>query len=134
MDRINYGSIGEVYDEINKGVGGGGSNNHVYTLDEQINGEWVDGSAVYEKTIHIDALNAQSAPYNILENEIITGLIGYYGYCEHSNGSAIMPIPYFYGGNNYVIYYDKATHKLELVVNGSNIKDVNVVVRYTKAV
>lgn len=106
---------------------------HVYSTEEKIVGEWIDGSTLYEKTLEIASISADGD--NLIPHGItgLANLIGYSGYCTYA-GEDQLNIPYLAGSSFITINTWNSTN---LVFRKSNLSysatNVKVTIRYTKS-
>lgn len=117
------------------GSGGGGSSVE-YSTEEKEVGTWIDGSKLYQKTIHYTHNDEIEAGYTTIAS------LSNVDYIEFMNCSLYNPtdkrtyaLPYAYGSSTTALTYDNGNIKLRVNSDTLNTNwDIVVTVRYTKAV
>ena len=80
--------------------GGSGSSGHNYSTDEQVVGTWIDGSTLYEKTIHVPTM-PNSGSQNIDTPSNVNRLIDAFGFAYSTvSDGCYRPMPLAAGGSN----------------------------------
>lgn len=109
-----------------------GEEYHKYSTEEQIVGEWIDGSTLYERTYSYSISSETSQEIATLDSNIVVkeikGII-------HNNGND-MTIPWIDASFFYNIYYSASTHKLTAIKKNTGDwtgQTVEVTIRYTKS-
>ena len=117
---------------------------HQYSLTEKVVGKWIDGAAVYEKTVYNagGVSGTLSIPHDITNlNKIITvnGSCHDIGYNEGGQqldvGDMMIPRVAPDGYNIGIVKIDNANITM-LIPNvfGDRITDIYIILRYTKGV
>ena len=110
------------------------SKGDLYSTDEKIVGQWIDGKPLYQKTVDCGALpNATEKTVNhgILNIDKITLILGIGLF---SNGTS-MPLPLVYNSNEVTFTTKIAVNKTQIVMsNNADRSGVNgyVTIQYTK--
>ena len=104
----------------------------IYSYDERLIGQWVDGSNLYEKTIDIGTLpntaTSQSYPHGI------SGNIVHYNASAIDTGGTVIQLPFYTTALNYNIgiYVTPANVVIETQRNSSGYTHCYVTLQYTK--
>lgn len=106
-----------------------GSENQIYSTEEQVIGKWIDGKPLYRKIIETSVNQGVQKIYDV-SNMNLDDIIRMNGSISQSGGS-IVPIPYGTSSNDFaVVYYPKSSNQIE--VNTSRAGIVNIILEYTK--
>lgn len=116
--------------------GNGTQTFHTYSTAEKIVGEWIDGSALYEKTVQVLGLTLSN---NATTDITITDYISNFGYaisletvCVLQN-SQYLTLPYYAGGQYVIEAFFNGATTLSVYRNGGQITvDMYFTIRYTK--
>lgn len=107
---------------------------HNYSSNEQIVGTWVDGNAVYEKTIHITQYTQASTTIQVPG---LARLIKAEGIALRNSGSMQLSVPYYVTNDYYLFIYSQQTGSITFET-GSGFRqyytELYLTVRYTKTV
>jgi len=133
IPKLTSADIEEIKSQWNpSGGGGGGSSTHEYSTDEQVVGKWIDGSDLYEKTIHITTSVTSGATIATIDslNEICFAQ----GTFKTSNGFTRI-IGYNDGAQYMTVYADANAIKViftGVFASGQPITSIKLLVQYTK--
>lgn len=113
-----------------------GQTAHQYSTSEKIVGTWIDGSAVYEKTIH---LNGPYGPGNQSINHNISNLekiVSMEAYCYYDGTDERLHLPYISLNTNYNLGFSNVNSTRFMLYIGSgfvSVENIDVTFRYTKS-
>lgn len=104
----------------------------IYSYDEQLIGQWVDGSNLYEKTIDIGALPNTATTRSYAHN--ISGNIVHYRASAIDSAGVTIELPFYSTAANYNIgiYVTSTNIVIDTQRNSSNYAHCYVTLRYTK--
>lgn len=109
---------------------------HHYSTSEKIVGTWIDGSAVYEKTIH---LNGPYGPGNQSINHNISNLekiVSMEAYCYYDGTDERLHLPYISLNANYNLGFSNVNSTRFMLYIGSgfvSVENIDITFRYTKS-
>lgn len=119
--------------ELAQSSGGGG---HTYSTTEQVVGEWIDGSTLYEKTVSFGALpdtNTKTVAHGISGFDVI---FIEKAFAMDTSGGYYIELPYSVasvGGGGGQIYLTSTDIEVTTPDDYSDYTQCYVTIRYTKA-
>lgn len=123
--------IKEIYG-ITYGSGGINSTAQKYSYLEHVIGYWVDGSPVYEKTIHIPQYTQASTTVQVPG---LASLVHAEGIALRNGGSMQLAVPYYVTSDYYLFIYSQQTDSITFET-GTGFRqyytELYLTIRYTK--
>lgn len=116
--------------------GGGGSENNVYSTEEQVVGTWIDGKPLYRRTFQFKTPSTASTTFTSIANteiQDIENIVSWNGGINTSNGYKI-PIEHVDSGAQTSILYDSGRHGLRVFTKHAEYtnSDMFLTIEYTK--
>lgn len=105
---------------------------HTYSSEEQLVGTWVDGSAIYEQTIHITQYTQATTSIQVPG---LVRLIKAEGIALRNSGSIQLSVPYYVTNDYYLFIYSQQTDSITFETGGGfrqYYTELYLTVRYTK--
>lgn len=117
---------------IHNGIQYSGNNSHNYSTNEQIVGTWIDGSTIYEKTIHVPQLPNGSATIDTPSN--VSMLIDAFGFAYSTVSTGYYrPMPFAAGGSDDIrIDMQEGSFRVVTFASWANYA-AYITFRYTKS-
>lgn len=105
---------------------------HIYSPNEQVVGEWIDGKPIYEKTVIWGAL-VNGTNEKDVTNWNIDNLIEAVGFIKRSDGEILIIPNYYMLATQGINWLNYVNNKIQFIVQGfNNITDCYVIYKYTK--
>ena len=109
--------------------GDGGSSSCDYSTTEHVVGKWIDGSDVYERTVHLDSLSSSPLDWETLFQESVGVIVSVTGCFLRTTGEMCD-----IGSTSFGVCYNPTIHQgyVCYYYTESNISEFTITVRYTK--
>ena len=115
---------------------GSGSSEHTYSTTEQVVGTWIDGSTLYEKTLHWTGTCNSHGGYAVLDNTLFRDNVNYFAIVISSVKSNEL--------ENNIYSYSLGGDPLEYTINNQDgvlienysrfaLHQIDLIIQYTKA-
>ena len=102
---------------------------HAYSTTEHVVGKWIDGSDVYERTVHLDSLSSSPLDWETLFQESVGVIVSVTGCFLRTTGE-LCDI----GSTSFRVCYNPTIHQgyVCYYYTEGNISEFTITVRYTK--